>query len=80
MPEAHDVSECIRQNLLDAGCDKQTVDSCMDDFTAGAPGKMLRRLAKHRRALLDALHREQKHIDCLDYLVYTIEKNKREKE
>ncbi len=41
---------------------------------------MLPQLAKHRRVLLDALHREQKRIDCLDYLVYTIEKNEKQKE
>ena len=74
MPEYHDDSGRIRQNLLDAGCDQETVLSCMEDLTAGAPGKMLPKLAEHRRALLEALHREQKRIDCLDYLVYTIEK------
>lgn len=54
------------------------IESCMDDFTAGAPGKMLPKLAKHRRTLLETLHREQKQIDCLDYLVYAIEKKERD--
>ena len=80
MPEINDSQGCIRQNLLDAGCDRKTTESCMACFTAGAPAKMLPQLAKHRRALLDALHREQKRIDCLDYLVYTIERNEKHKE
>lgn len=68
-------SNRIRQNLLDAGCDPQTTDSCMACFQEGNMAKMLPALAKHRRALLEALHQEQKRIDCLDYLVYTIERN-----
>lgn len=70
VPEIHNDSGRIRQNLIDAGCGPQMIESCMDDFTAGAPGKMLPKLARHRRTLLEALHREQKQIDCLDYLVY----------
>ena len=35
----------------------------------------LRLLNQHRRLLLDAMHREQKRIDCLDYLLYQIRKS-----
>ena len=70
----------IRQNLLDAGCDQQTTDSCMACFSEGNMAKMLPALAKHRRALLEELHKEQKRIDCLDYLVYTIERNEKKGE
>ena len=31
-------------------------------------------LSDHRRHLLDCLHREERRIDCLDYLVYQLEK------
>lgn len=78
MPEID--SNRIRQNLLDAGCDQQTTDSCMACLNEGNMAKMLPVLAKHRRALLEALHQEQKQIDCLDYLVYTIEKNEKKGE
>ena len=40
----------------------------------------LKRLEAHRKTLLQRLHREQKYIDCLDYLVYQLkqtEKNSR---
>lgn len=73
-------SNRIRQNLLDAGCDQQTTDSCMACFQEGNMAKMLPALAKHRRVLLEALHQEQKRIDCLDYLVYTIERNEKKGE
>ena len=36
--------------------------------------ELKRILARHRRTLLDALHADEKRIDCLDYLIYKIEK------
>lgn len=33
-----------------------------------------RLLGKHRDTLLDTMHREQKRIDCLDYLLYQMKK------
>ena len=35
-------------------------------------------LRKHRAALLEAIHGEQKKLDCLDDLLYLLEKEKRE--
>ena len=32
----------------------------------------------HRCCLLDKLHEEQKKIDCLDYLIYTLKKQMKE--
>ena len=42
----------------------------------GKEADALKRLAAHRRALLDSLHKEQACIDCLDYLIYQIRKSK----
>lgn len=36
--------------------------------------ELMRVLSRHRRTLLDTLHQSEKQIDCLDYLVYTLEK------
>lgn len=77
MPEIHDVRGRVRQNLIDAGCDKQTTEDCLACFEEGNEKKLLLELAKHRRSLLEALHKEQKHIDCLDYLVYTIQRDEK---
>lgn len=64
----------IIQNLQDAGCDTGTISKFMKEIKAGNVDIGLKLLAAHRRSLLDELHKEQKQIDCLDYLVYQIEK------
>ena len=67
-------SESIIQNLKDAGCDSETIENFMADLQKGKKANGLKRLAVHRKNLLDSLHREQKCIDCLDYLVYQMRK------
>lgn len=62
--------EAIIQNLKDAGCDSDTIEKFMADLQKGKEANSLKLLAVHRKNLLDSLHREQKCIDCLDYLVY----------
>lgn len=32
-------------------------------------------LSGHRDALLDRIHRDERRIDCLDYLIYRIERD-----
>ena len=67
-------SESIIQNLKDAGCDSETIENFMADLQKGKEANGLKRLAAYRKNLLDSLHREQKCIDCLDYLVYQMRK------
>lgn len=66
--------EAIIQNLRDAGCDGDTITAFVADIHEQKIAEGLKLLAAHRRSLLDDLHKEQKRIDCLDYLVYKIEK------
>ncbi len=66
--------EAIIQNLIDAGCDKTVIAAFVEDIHAEKISEGLKLLAVHRRSLLDELHKEQKRIDCLDYLVYKMEK------
>ncbi len=40
----------------------------------GKTREALALLAGHRKALLDSCHAQQKKLDCLDYLVYRMEK------
>ena len=75
MAEANDTSAMIYQNLVDAGCDKQTTDRCMSIVRDGNYSEMLPMLSQHRTVLLDGVHTGQKRIDCLDYLIYRIQKN-----
>lgn len=77
MAEAHETNKIIYQNLLDAGCDQITTDRCMLLLKEGKKSDMIPILSKYRKGLLEIIHKEQKQIDCLDYLIYKI---KREKE
>ena len=66
--------EAVRQNLIDAGCGEDTIKQFFE--SSDADGK-LRVLQAYRRQLLDSFHREAKRIDCLDYLIYELERRKR---
>ncbi len=71
------VEESVKENLIDAGCTEELIseyESCAD---CGDEKKCMKLLEKHRRALLDEVHTGQKKIDCLDYLIY--KKNKEKK-
>lgn len=70
-------SESTIQNLKDAGCDSETIENFMADLQKGKRANGLKRIAVHRKNLLDSLHREQKCIDCLDYLVYQMKEVKK---
>ena len=69
----------IIQNLKDAGCGSDTITAFIEDFRNEKIADGLKILAVHRRSLLEELHKEQKQIDCLDYLVYKLEKNQKMK-
>lgn len=62
------------QNMKDAGCNEDTINRFLLCYQAGDIKGELKVLSNHRKALLDAIHKGQKEIDCLDYLVYQIEK------
>lgn len=62
----------IRRNLQDAGCDKQFIQNFLQQ-PDGCSGQM-RLLAQHRSCLLKQLHKCQKEIDCLDFLIYSLKK------
>lgn len=64
----------LRQNLLDAGCSADLIQKCMQLAQEGRYIEFKRLLACQRRALLDNIHRDEKRIDCLDYLVFKLEK------
>lgn len=64
----------VLQNLKDAGCDKQTIEAFIRLGEEECRSGQIRLLERHRRELLDAVHLEQKRIDCLDYLLYQMKK------
>lgn len=66
--------DVLIQNLRDAGCDAKIIEKFMSDLQKGEEESSLKQLAIHRKKLLDSIHKEQKRIDCLDYLVYQMSK------
>ena len=60
--------QTITENLKDAGCDQEMITEFFDK--SGKKDEQLRILKRHRQQLLDRVHKEEKRIDCLDYLVY----------
>lgn len=74
---AYQTEEAIEQNLRDAGCDEACICEFMEDMSQNREAEGMKVLRKHRSKLLDAMHREQKRIDCLDYLIYQMRKAKK---
>ena len=73
-----DSKEELVQNLRDAGCGMETIQDFHLYLDVNQKEKQLELLEKHRRQLLSNVHREEKKIYCLDYLVYQI-KNEEKK-
>lgn len=68
--------EALIQNLKDAGCSEELIKQFQEYCRLGKEQEGIRLLGRHRDTLLDAMHREQKRIDCLDYLLYQMKKEK----
>lgn len=64
--------QSVIQNLEDAGCDSKTIEEFLSLNAEGKIKEQLNLLARQRRHLLDRVHKEEKRIDCLDYLTYQL--------
>ncbi len=69
----HAADQALVQNLRDAGCDGKTVARFLQLLEEENTEEQLALLSLHRRRLLARVHREEKRIDCLDYLVSPIQ-------
>lgn len=74
MAEASDTMGILYQNLIDAECNRDLVENCMELARADQWNRILSLFAGQRINLLDLVHDGQKQIDCLDFLVYSINK------
>lgn len=66
----------LLRNLKDAGCDEITIQKYFELQMEGKRQEQYRLLSLHRASLLDQVHVSQHRIDCLDYLIYTMKKEK----
>ena len=69
------LKEALVQNLQDAGCNKKVIDEFLGLFSKNEKDKIFDLLSKHRITLLKTLHKNQKEIDNLDYLILDLKKN-----
>ena len=60
------------QNLEDAGCEPGMIEDFLGWFDKGQQEKQLELLGHHRESLLGRVHKDEKRISCLDYLIYQI--------
>ena len=74
MAEASDVYGILYQNLVDAGCSENGIASCMDYAQKGEWKNLLPVLTQHKKTLLERVHTSEKQIDCLDFLIYRLNK------
>ena len=70
MAEYMEDSAAVIRNLEDAGCGKRIVEQFMKLGKTGERQGQLSLLEKHRRNLLEKVHKSEKQIDCLDFLVF----------
>ncbi len=75
MAEANDVYGSIYENLIDAGCNKETTEKCMRYIGEKKITDAIKILGQHRVSLPGSLHREQKRLDRLDFLLYRLQNN-----
>lgn len=71
--------ESVIQNLEDAGCDPQTVAQFMESGMEGNRQNQLKLLEQHRKRLLEKVHKNERRIECLDYLVFQMKKENKKK-
>ena len=74
----YDSEAAIVRNLEDAGCDQDTITDFVEQLRMGNQKDQLRLLEKHRKFLLERVHKEEKRIDCLDYLIFNLRKQEAE--
>ncbi len=77
-PGGLDERSKLLRNLEDAGCDETLIRQFMQCGKEENSSGQIRLLKMHRRDLLSSLHVCQSQIDCLDYLLHQMQKEKKE--
>lgn len=63
-------------NLKAAGFEKNMIERYLSCRESGRINEQLKLLAEKRASLLAHVHQKEKQIECLDYLVYQIERGR----
>ena len=68
------MEQAFMENLLDAGCEEASAQAVERLYRAGQLQDALRQMKLIRCDLMDELHKSQRRVDCLDYLIRQTEK------
>ncbi len=79
MALATDTFGILQENLVDAGCDDETIDKCMTLAKNNQWTECIPILTAYRKRLLNTIHAEQDKLDCLDFLKHRIQKEYKNK-
>ena len=74
MNEEQDKKEALIQNLQDAGCNQKLIDKFFSLLEQKQFDQIYMLLRKYRNTLLNNIHKQQKEIDILDYLIMDLRK------
>lgn len=66
--------EKLIRNLQDAGCTRQTIEDFLRSHSLKSIAGQKNILTAQRKKLLDDVHRDQRRLDCLDYLIFHLKK------
>ena len=69
-----DKKEALVQNLQDAGCNQKLIDKFLNLLNQKQFDQIFILLRKYRNTLLNNIHKQQKEIDILDYLIVDLKK------
>ena len=69
--------EKILSNLSDAGCGSGELKKAKQLYEAGDADALIRHFRKCRCHLMEELHKSQRKVDCLDYLIRQTERVKK---
>lgn len=75
MPDALNKCEVFLENLKDAGCDERLMESCMELMKNEKMIEIKKMLSNYKDEMMKDIRIRQKEVDCLDYLIYSLEKN-----
>lgn len=70
--------EDIIENLKDAGFGHCQIQELLELYKQGQKEKVHKILEKHRKNVLDKVHKNEKQIDCIDYFIYQMERKKKD--
>lgn len=68
--------EHLTKRLKELDCDEKQTEIIIERMTAGDVETVRLLLRRHRKTLMDCLHKSEKKVDDLDLLIYQINKRK----